>query len=107
MQTVKKALRPKVLIPVIFSVALLVGLLAFGNVHQMIQAVPSFQPLYIIWVVLLVAGYEAVRCLQWLFLLDRLRNKAPRRAQRLIATPGRQYGSRDFVPSWFRWRGDP
>jgi uncharacterized protein (TIRG00374 family) len=81
MEKLKKALRPNVVIPLILSVALLAALLAFGNIQDMIRAVRTFQPIYILWVVLLFTGYEAVRCFQWLFLLDKLHNKAPRRAQ--------------------------
>ena len=81
MDKLKQALRPNVVIPVVISVALLAGLLAFGNINDMIRAVESFQPIYILWVVLLFIGYEAVRCYQWLFLLDKLHDEAPRRAQ--------------------------
>lgn len=81
MDTLKKVLRPNIVVPAVIGVAMLVGLLAFGNIHQMIRAVRPFQPLYILWVALLFVGYEAVRCFQWLFLLDKLQNKAPRRAQ--------------------------
>ena len=81
MEKLKKALRPNVVIPVVLSVALVAALLAFGNIQDMIRAVRTFQPIYILWIVLLFTGYEAVRCFQWLFLLDKLHNKAPRRAQ--------------------------
>lgn len=81
MDKLKQALRPNVVIPVVISAAILAGLLAFGNINDMIRAVESFQPIYILWVVLLFIGYEAVRCYQWLFLLDKLHDEAPRRAQ--------------------------
>lgn len=81
MDKLKKAFRPNVLIPLVFGAAILAGLLAFGNINDMIRAVGSFQPIYILWVVLLFIGYEAVRCFQWLFLLDKLHDEAGRRAQ--------------------------
>lgn len=81
MEKLKKALRPNVVIPIVLSVALIAALLAFGNIQDMIRAVRSFRPIYILWVVLLFVGYEGVRYFQWIFLLDKLHNKAPRRAQ--------------------------
>lgn len=81
MEKLKKALRPNVVIPLVLSAALIAALLAFGNIQDMIRAVQSFKPIYLLWVVLLFAGYEAVRCFQWLFLLDKIDDKAPRRAQ--------------------------
>lgn len=81
MKKLKKALRPNVIIPVVLGAALLAALLAFGNINDMIRAVSSFRPIYILWVVLLFSGYEAVRCFQWLFLLDKIHDDAPRRAQ--------------------------
>jgi uncharacterized protein (TIRG00374 family) len=81
MEKLKKALRPKVVIPAVVSMAILAGLLAFGNINEMIKAVKTFQPIYILWVALLIVGYEVVRGIQWLFLLRQLHIKASREAK--------------------------
>lgn len=65
----KKLLQPKILIPVILSVALLVALLAFADVSKVVALMERFQKIYLLWFLLLMIAYEAIRGVQWHFLL--------------------------------------
>ena len=77
----KKLLQPKVLIPLILSVALIVALLAFADVKKVIALIEGFQKIYLLWFLLLMVGYEVVRGAQWYFLLRALDIHAPLRTQ--------------------------
>ena len=77
----KKLLRPKVVIPVILSVAVLAGLLFFGNVGQVIRLMEGFHRLYLLWFVILMVVYEVVRGVQWHYLLQSMDIRVPLRSQ--------------------------
>ena len=50
MPALRKLLRPKVVIPVILSVAVLAALLFFGNIKRVIGLMEGFDRLYLVWV---------------------------------------------------------
>src|SRR5436190_7417150 len=77
----KKLLRPKVVIPVILSVAVLAGLLFFGNIKHVITLMEGFNRLYLLWFVMLMVAYEVVRGVQWHYLLQSMGIRVPLRAQ--------------------------
>src|ERR671936_135679 len=77
----KKLLHPKVVIPVILSVAVLAGLLFFGNIRQVIRLMEGFAHLYLLWFVMLMVVYEVVRGMQWHYLLQSMDIRVPLRAQ--------------------------
>ncbi len=77
----KKLLQPKVLIPLILSVALVVALLAFADVKKVVALIEGFQKIYLLWFLLLMVAYEVVRGAQWYFLLRALDIHAPLRTQ--------------------------
>src|SRR2546423_4826649 len=77
----KKLLHPKIVIPVILSVAVLVGLLFFGNIKQVIRLMEGFDRLYLLWFVMLMVVYEVVRGVQWHYLLQSMDIRVPLRAQ--------------------------
>lgn len=77
----KQLMQPKVLIPAVLGVAILAALLSFGNVSQVISAMERFNRLSCVWIVLLLAGYTAVRGWQWLYLLSQLGIRTSRRAE--------------------------
>jgi len=77
----KKLLHPRIVIPVILSVAVLVGLLFFGNIRQVITLMEGFERLYLLWFVLLMVVYEVVRGVQWHYLLRSMDIRVPLRAQ--------------------------
>ena len=81
MKKLQQILRPKVVIPVLLSVAVVAGLLLFGNVGQVIHLMEAFNRLYLLWFVVLMAVYEAVRGIQWHFLLKSMGIRVPVRAQ--------------------------
>jgi uncharacterized membrane protein YbhN (UPF0104 family) len=80
-EEMKKLLGPKVVIPVILSLAVLAGLLFFGNIKQVIGLMEGFERLYLLWFVLLMVVYEVVRCMQWHYLLQSMGILVPLRAQ--------------------------
>jgi uncharacterized protein (TIRG00374 family) len=77
----KKLLHPKVVIPVILSLAVLVGLLFFGNIGQVIRLMEGFAHLYLLWFVILMVVYEIVRGVQWHYLLQSMDIRVPLRSQ--------------------------
>jgi uncharacterized protein (TIRG00374 family) len=80
-RTLKKLLRPKVFIPVILAASVVAGLLAFADVRKVIALLLAFQWRYLISFLLLTAGYEVVRAVQWHFLLRSLGIHVPLRTQ--------------------------
>jgi uncharacterized membrane protein YbhN (UPF0104 family) len=76
-----RLLRPSFWLPLLLSVALIVGLLAFGNVATVLAMLRSFRLSYLIVIALLVIAYEAVQYLQWHMLLVALGINVPGRAQ--------------------------
>jgi hypothetical protein len=79
--SVKKLLRPRVIIPVVVSVALIAGLLSFANAPRVVGLIAGLDPLYLGIFFGLMVVYQAVRCLQWLYLLHHLKVRAPLRSQ--------------------------
>jgi len=77
----KTLLQPKVLIPLILSVALLVALLAFVDLKKVVALIEGFQKIYLLWFLLLMMAYEVVRGAQWYFLLRALDIRVPLRTQ--------------------------
>ena len=77
----KTLLKPKVLIPIILSVALIVALLAFADIKKVAAVLSSFQKIYLLWFFLLMVVYEVVRGAQWHFLLKLMDIRVPLRTQ--------------------------
>lgn len=77
----KKLFQPKVLIPLILSVALIVALLAFADIKKVVALIAGFQKIYLLWFVLLMVAYEVVRGAQWYVLLRALDIQVPLRTQ--------------------------
>ena len=74
-------LRPRVSLPILLGVVLLLALLALGNVHDVVLLIGRFQPRYLAAFAAMMLGYEAIRCLQWRFLLNALGIHVPVRTQ--------------------------
>ncbi len=77
----KRLLKPKVLIPIVLSVALIVALLAFADVKKVVAVLSAFQKIYLLWFFLLMVVYEVVRGAQWHFLLKSMDIHVPLRTQ--------------------------
>lgn len=75
----RNLIRPKVFLPVIIGVALLVSLVAVAGPRQALRLITHFHPGALIGFFLLMAIYEIVRCLQWGYLLAQLGLRIPRR----------------------------
>ena len=77
----KKLLRPRVIIPVVVSVALIAGLFSFANAPRVVGLILQLDPLYLAIFFGLMVAYQVVRCLQWLYLLHHLEVRVPLRSQ--------------------------
>lgn len=81
----KKALlslkKPKVFIPLVLGVALIVVLISFSDIHKVLQLMSGFQRIYLLYYLLLMVVYEVVRGVQWHYSLTRLKIRAPLSAQ--------------------------
>ncbi len=81
----KKALlalkKPKVFIPLVLGVALIVALISFSDIHKVLRLLSGFQRLYLLYYLLLMIAYEVVRGIQWHYSLTRLKVRAPLSAQ--------------------------
>ncbi len=77
----KKLFRSRVIIPLVLGVALLAALLAFGNIGDVVAFMAGFQLVYLLYFLLLTGAYEAVRCVQWHYLLKKLDIHVPLRSQ--------------------------
>lgn len=80
-QTLKSLFAPKVFVPTLVGVGLLVALILVAGPQQALQLIAHFQLVYLIPFFLLMAGYEIVRCAQWHYLLTALNLKVPLRTQ--------------------------
>lgn len=78
---VKRALRPRVYLPILLGIVLLFVLLALGNVRDVMALLGGFQPRYLLAFAVVMLAYEAVRCMQWRFLLTALGIRVPVRTQ--------------------------
>lgn len=65
----RRLVRPNVIIPFVLGISLLAGVLAFGNINRVITLMLSFPHTLLPLVLLLVAAYEALRCMQFSVLL--------------------------------------
>ena len=77
----RKLLRPKVLLPIVLLAVLLALLPLFGDVRKIAALIVAFRPLDLLFFLLLMAVYEAVRGVQWHVMLQALGVKVPLRTQ--------------------------
>ncbi len=85
----KKLLRPKILIPVLLSVAILAALVAFvTNPQKLVGLMEGFHKIDLLYVLLLMIGYEVVRGTQWHFLLTSMGIHVPVRTQIFVFAAG-------------------
>lgn len=68
----KKLLSPRGIFSLIFGALILVALLAFGDVKKALALMESFQLVYLLYFLLLMILYEALRVTVWHFLLTSL-----------------------------------
>jgi uncharacterized protein (TIRG00374 family) len=96
-------LRPTVVVPLVVGVAILAALLAFGDPGQVITLARSFQHVYLLFFLLALAAYEAVRCAQWHFMLTALGIRVPWRTQVFTFIAGevtRDLPAGNFIPDY-------
>src|SRR5919205_2674312 len=104
-----RLLRPKVVMPILLSVALLAALLAVGNVGQVVALMLTFRHIYLPFILLLLLAYEVVQCIQWHVLLKALGIHVPLRAQAfayLVGQPTRVLPIGNFVENYLLKRAE-
>lgn len=68
---------PRVVVPLVFGFGLILLLLNYANVGRVAHAAGGFQPAYLLAIMLLIVGYEALRAVQWLLFLRVLDRDTP------------------------------
>ncbi|MGH2409070.1 MAG: lysylphosphatidylglycerol synthase transmembrane domain-containing protein, partial [Chloroflexota bacterium] len=81
-------MRPKILIPVVLSAALIIGLVAFTDPKKLVTVMEGFHKLDLLYVLLLLIAYAVVRGTQWHFLLISLGFHLPIKTQVFAFTVG-------------------
>ncbi|MGH2485336.1 MAG: hypothetical protein ACRDHE_04915, partial [Ktedonobacterales bacterium] len=95
--------QPKVFVPIVIGVALLVALILVAGPRQAVRLITHFHPGSLIAFFLLMAGYEVVRCAQWSYLLARLGLRVPLRTQIFayaIGEVSKNLPAGNFVPDY-------
>lgn len=75
----KSFFEPKVFLPIVIGVGLLVALIVFAGPQQAIHLISHFNTVYLVYFFVLTAGYEVVRCAQWHYMLTKLNIRVPLR----------------------------
>ncbi len=88
MRVLRPYLRPRVLVTVAVVLALLAGLLAFGNVSQMVKLLAGFHPAALAIFFAVMVAFEAMRWVQWHFMLVSLGIRVPRRTEIFVYMTG-------------------
>lgn len=84
----KKLLRPRILIPAALGLALIAALVAVTDPKKLVAVMEGFQKLDLVYVLLLMVGYEIVRGSQWHFLLLSLGIQVPLKTQGFVFALG-------------------
>lgn len=69
---IQAAMRPRVLLPFVLGLGVIVALVAVSNAQAVLAHILALRPLALLPFFLLMAAYEAVRCLQWIIWLRAL-----------------------------------
>jgi uncharacterized membrane protein YbhN (UPF0104 family) len=84
----RQLIRPRIILPGVFSLAIIGGLLAFANVGKLADLIAGLEPRYLAVAVVLMLAYNGARAAQWFYLLDHLGVVSPRRDQALAYIGG-------------------
>lgn len=95
MATLKKLFDPRVLIPALIAIGAVIVLFSIGDPRKIFAQIGAFNRVYLLWFLLLMMVYEAIRFAQWWYLLREGGVRVPLRAQIFSFAGGE--GTR-FVP---------
>jgi uncharacterized membrane protein YbhN (UPF0104 family) len=70
---------PRVIVPLVIGLGIIAVLLGYANAGQVMLALSTFQPIYLVAIALVQVGYEILRALQWLGFLSAIERNVPRR----------------------------
>lgn len=80
----------------LLALAVIAALLWFGDVNKVLAVIERFQPIYVLWFLLLLLAYEVVRAFLWSLLLQTLAAHVPLRTQVFAFAAGE---AAKFVPT--------
>jgi uncharacterized protein (TIRG00374 family) len=96
-------IQPRVVVTLIVTLGILVGLLAFGDPAKVVALMERFQHIYLLWFLLLILAYEALRIGLWHFLLRSLSVPITKRTSIFTFTLGevaRDLPIGNFIPDY-------
>src|SRR5207247_4202682 len=71
------AVSPRLVVPLVFGVGLIILLLGYADVVHVLRVAGTFNPAYLLLILIFTAGYEALRAVQWFLLLRVVNPRAP------------------------------
>ena len=63
---VRWLLRPRIIVPVFVSAAIIGALVAFADLGKLANLLMGLRPIYVVGAAVLILGYNAVQSVQWL-----------------------------------------
>ena len=67
--SVQRAFSPRLVVPLVFGVGLIILLLGYADVVRVLRVAGTFRPAYLLLILVVTGGYEALRAVQWFLLL--------------------------------------
>src|SRR5256714_15428706 len=75
--SMQRAFSPRLVVPLVFGVGLIILLLGYADVVHVLRVAGTFNPAYLLLILIFTAGYEALRAVQWFLLLRVVNPRAP------------------------------
>jgi uncharacterized membrane protein YbhN (UPF0104 family) len=73
----QRAFSPRLVVPLVFGVGLIILLLGYANVVHVLRVASTFHPAYLLLILMVTGGYEALRAAQWFLLLRVVNPREP------------------------------
>ena len=73
----KRAFSPRLVVPLVFGLGLIILLLGYADVAHILRVASTFRPAYLLLILMVTGGYEALRAVQWFLLLRVVNPREP------------------------------
>ena len=73
----KVACSPRVVVPLVLGLGLIILLLGYADVAHVLRVASTFRPAYLLLILLVTGAYEALRAVQWFLLLRVVNSREP------------------------------
>jgi uncharacterized membrane protein YbhN (UPF0104 family) len=67
--SMQRAFSPRLVVPLVFGLGLIILLLGYADVAHVLRVASTFRPSYLLLILMVTGGYEALRVVQWFLLL--------------------------------------